>query len=379
MNKKSKVILLPCNSYREELVYENLETGLELLGSLESIVGKEESVLLKPNLLKKAEVDKAVITHPVIVGMFARLMREKGYQDIILADSCGNGTTTKVIHGTGMDTYLDKFDIPAIDYTKGVNVENPDGIQAKEFVLPAELLERDCVISLCKMKSACAGTYHRGGQEQLWIHLWISQGEGAYSVSERGQFRQNAGGSEPVCETTAVYHGWNCCDGGERSGSGDPAPMNVILMSQDPVALDSVFCHLIHLKPEMVPTNYHGEKMGLGTWKEEEIELLTPGGPIRMEDAVAQYGNPYFDVDRRVARSGMWERLAKALNIFQKKPYIQSDKCIRCGICVKSCPVPEKAVNFRNGRENPPVYDYRKCIRCFCCQEMCPEKAIHVK
>ena len=71
MNKKSKVILLPCNSYREELVYENLETGLELLGSLESIVGKEESVLLKPNLLKKAEVDKAVITHPVIVGMFA--------------------------------------------------------------------------------------------------------------------------------------------------------------------------------------------------------------------------------------------------------------------------------------------------------------------
>ena len=153
MNKKSKVILLPCNSYREELVYENLETGLELLGSLESIVGKEESVLLKPNLLKKAEIDKAVITHPVIVGMFARLMREKGYQDIILADSCGNGTTTKVIHGTGMDTYLDKFDIPAIDYTKGVHVENPDGIQAKEFVLPAELLERDCVISLCKMKT----------------------------------------------------------------------------------------------------------------------------------------------------------------------------------------------------------------------------------
>lgn len=119
--------------------------------------------------------------------------------------------------------------------------------------------------------------------------------------------------------------------------------------------------------------------MGLGTWKEEEIELLTPDGPIEMKDAIAQYGNPYFDVDRRVTRSGMWERLAKALNIFQKKPYIQPDKCIRCGICVKSCPVPGKAVNFRNGKENPPVYDYRKCIRCFCCQEMCPEKAIHVK
>ena len=115
MNKKSKVILLPCNSYREEIVYENLEIGLELLGGIENIVGKEESVLLKPNLLKKAEVDKAVITHPTVVGMFARLMREKGYQDMALADSCGNGTTSKVIHGTGMDTYLEKLDIPALN------------------------------------------------------------------------------------------------------------------------------------------------------------------------------------------------------------------------------------------------------------------------
>ena len=109
--------------------------------------------MLKPNLLKKAEVDKAVITHPTVVGMFARLMREKGYQDMALADSCGNGTTSKVIHGTGMDTYLEKLDIPAIDYTTGIHVDYPKGIQAKEFILPKELLEKDCVISLCKMKT----------------------------------------------------------------------------------------------------------------------------------------------------------------------------------------------------------------------------------
>ena len=48
------------------------------------------------------------------------------------------------------------------------------------------------------------------------------------------------------------------------TGSGDPVAMNMILMSTDPVALDSVFARLVYLKPEMVPTNYHGEKMGLG-------------------------------------------------------------------------------------------------------------------
>ena len=71
--------------------------------------------------------------------------------------------------------------------------------------------------------------------------------------------------------------------------------------------------------------------------------------------------------------------MARALNLFQKKPYIDKEKCIRCGICVKSCPVPQKALNFSKGKGQPPVYDYKKCIRCFCCQEMCPEKAIKVK
>ena len=73
MNKKSKVILLPCSSYREEIVYENLEIGLELLGGIENIVGKEESVLLKPNLLKKAEVDKAVITQSFSRSSFGKI------------------------------------------------------------------------------------------------------------------------------------------------------------------------------------------------------------------------------------------------------------------------------------------------------------------
>ena len=100
---------------------------------------------------------------------------------------------------------------------------------------------------------------------------------------------------------------------------------------------------------------------------------------ISMEALIEKYGNPNFNVDRTKVRNNVWTKLAKALNIFQKKPYIEPDKCIRCGICVNSCPVSGKAVDFRNGKNNPPVYDYKKCIRCFCCQEMCPKKAIKVK
>lgn len=51
---------------------------------------------------------------------------------------------------------------------------------------------------------------------------------------------------------------------GNGPTSGDPVKMKVLLLGNDPVAIDSVYCHLVHLDPQMVPTNVHGEDDG--TW-----------------------------------------------------------------------------------------------------------------
>ena len=395
MNKKSKVVVLPCETYEEERIYQLMKNGLEELGGVESLIHKEEKILLKPNLLKKAEVEKAVITHPVIVGAFARILREKGYENIVLADSCGHGTTKQVIQGTGMDTYLEKYRIPAIDYTKGVRVENPDGIQAKDFILPKELLEADCVISLSKMKTHALERITGAVKNSYGFIYGKNKAIGHTKYPSADSFaRMLIDLNQYVKPRLYIMDGITAMEG-NGPGAGDPVAMNVILMSTDPVALDSVFARLVYLKPEMVPTNYHGEKMGLGNCKEENVEVVVASGEnpttadrrdvekqcrtISMEDLLDKYGNPNFNVDRTQLRNNVWTRLAKALNIFQKKPYIEADKCVSCGICVNSCPVPGKAVDFRNGRKHPPVYDYKKCIRCFCCQEMCPKKAIKVK
>lgn len=376
---KSKVVLLPCGEYDEEKIYSLLKQGLDLLGGVEALIPKEAKILLKPNLLKKAEVEKAVITHPVIVGAFARILRENGYEHIVLADSCGHGTTQAVIRGTGMDTYLEKYHIPAIDYSEGVKTAYPQGIQAKEFILPKELLDQDCVISLSKMKTHALERITGAVKNSYGFVYGFHKAKGHTQYPSADSFaRMLIDLNKCVAPKLYVMDGIVAMEG-NGPGSGDPVPMNVMLMSTDPVALDSVFSCLIYLKPEMVPTNYHGEKMGLGTWKEEKITLMAPDGEISMADAVKRYGNPDFNVDRTEVRKNIWTRMAGALKIFQKKPYIETDKCVRCGICVQSCPVPGKAVDFRKGKDKPPVYDYRKCIRCFCCQEMCPKKAIKVK
>ena len=376
---KSKVVLLPCGEYDEEKIYSLLKQGLDLLGGVEALIPKEAKILLKPNLLKKAEVEKAVIPHPVVVGAFARILRENGYEHIVLADSCGHGTTQAVIRGTGMDTYLEKYHIPAIDYSEGVKTAYPQGIQAKEFILPKELLDQDCVISLSKMKTHALERITGAVKNSYGFVYGFHKAKGHTQYPSADSFaRMLIDLNKCVAPKLYVMDGIVAMEG-NGPGSGDPVPMNVMLMSTDPVALDSVFSCLIYLKPEMVPTNYHGEKMGLGTWKEEKITLMAPDGEISMADAVKRYGNPDFNVDRTEVRKNIWTRMAGALKIFQKKPYIETDKCVRCGICVQSCPVPGKAVDFRKGKDKPPVYDYRKCIRCFCCQEMCPKKAIKVK
>jgi NAD-dependent dihydropyrimidine dehydrogenase PreA subunit len=150
---------------------------------------------------------------------------------------------------------------------------------------------------------------------------------------------------------------------GNGPRGGDPRPLNVLLFSTDPVALDATACRIINLNPLYVPTNVVGSETGAGTYLEEEIELVG--------DALDQFICPDFNVDRSPIKT-------KEKGPFMR--FIVEEKCTQCGTCVQSCPVEGKAINWLNGdKTKAPVYDYKKCIRCYCCQEMCPESAIIIK
>ena len=149
------------------------------------------------------------------------------------------------------------------------SVDYPQGIQAKEFILPKELLEQDCVISLSKMKTHALERITGAVKNSYGSVYGLHKAKGHTQYPSADSFaRMLIDLNQCVAPKLYVMDGIVAMEG-NGPGSGDPVSMNVILMSTDPVALDSVFAKLVHLKPELVPTNYHGEKMGLGTWKEE--------------------------------------------------------------------------------------------------------------
>ena len=47
--------------------------------------------------------------------------------------------------------------------------------------------------------------------------------------------------------------------------------------------------------------------------------------------------------------------------------YQITDKCIKCGTCVQTCPV--EAISFKDGKV---VIDKTKCISCGGCYAVCP-------
>ena len=106
---------------------------------------------------------------------------------------------------------------------------------------------------------------------------------------------------------------------GNGPTSGDPVQMNVLLASTDPVALDTVFCHLIDLKPELVPTNVIGTQQKLGTSNEGDITIVMPEGESSFEEAVKRFGKADFNVDRTIKRQyANWIRMLKIFKLLQK-------------------------------------------------------------
>ena len=370
----SKVALIPCDSYDEEKVYQAVSKGFELLGGVDKYVKKEDRVLIKLNLLSSSSPDKAITTHPSVFGAVLKSLREFGCEDIKYGDAPGNpiAKIEDTLENCLIKPEAQKHGAVLGKFTSSHTKKYPEGKTAKSFVLVDAVDEADTIFEICKMKTHALENITGAIKNQYGFVAGAHKTKGHAQYADSNKF---AGMLADLNKCIGIK--FHIMDGvvameGNGPAAGNPTPMNMILMSEDPVAMDTLFAKLVYLDPTYVPTNIHGAKAGLGTMDLKEISVVTPDGELSVADATKKYGNFNFDVKRKKPVAWAIPGISKLFEKKGEKPVADLDKCIACGVCQKACPV--EAVKSGNGQK--ATYDYKKCIRCYCCQEMCPANAI---
>jgi uncharacterized protein (DUF362 family)/NAD-dependent dihydropyrimidine dehydrogenase PreA subunit len=363
-----QVALVKCEDYRD--VNDKLALGIELMGGVERFCSPGEKLLLKPNLLVGDKPERGTTTHPAVFGAAAALFQAAGAR-LCYGDSPGVGTLQLTAKLSGLEAVARPLGIKLADFAAVQDQPNPDGVLLKHFQIAKGLADVDGVINLPKFKTHGLNRL-TGAVKNLFGCLPGVQKSAFHArLADEFQFSQMLVDlAELIDPRLHIMDGvWAMEGNGPRNGT--PRKVGVLLFATNPHALDYCVARIMNLDPSLVPTLKVAQQQGL--LQPERIEIL--GDPID------QFVITDFQVNRSrfstTGTQGFHMRFFKEQ--VTPRPEIHPDKCTLCGGCVSVCPVDPKAVEFINGRQQPPQYNYRRCIRCYCCQEMCPDEAISIK
>ncbi len=359
---------MKCRDYDFQTVADAVSRGLQLIGGIDSMVKPGEKILLKPNLLAPDPPEKCVTTHPAVFRAVAQLLLQAG-ATVSFGDSPGVGSTARAARRAGLAAVADELGLTWADFSHGEQVFHEDGIQNKRFNIAKGVLDSDGLVSLPKLKTHGLTRMTGAIKNQFGCIPGLLKGEFHVKLPNPDQFARMLVDLNLFLKPRLfVMDGVMAMEGNGPRG-GTPKNMGVLLFSTDPVALDATVCRLITLRPEDVPMLRHAQEMGLGTYRQENIDLL--GDPL--ESFVQKDFRNRNQSGRSIQTSWLRNRIVA-------RPYIDSSRCIKCGVCIEACPVKPAVVDWGPAEKaEPPVYQYNRCIRCYCCQEMCPEAAIDLQ
>lgn len=372
MMQKSRVALVACPSYDENLVYDAIKRGIELIGGVENIIKSGEKIVLKPNVLIGSSPEKCVCTHPAVLKAAGKIMKEAGAL-VSCGDSPAFGSTTMSMRMSGLKQAADDAGITIDDFSKGIVVYNTEGLLIKRFTVAEAVWEADGLVSLPKFKAHGLTRITGAVKNQFGCIPGLIKNQQHARLADPYDFGTALVDLNMVIKPRLYIMDAVMAMQGNGPQSGTPKKLGVIIVSTDPIAADAVACKIIDLNPEYVPTMEPGEKAGLGTYHLENMEILG--------DSLESFICKDFDVVRKPVEHASSSSIRNFLkNRISPRPVIDKKTCTQCGTCVRHCPVNPKAVDWvKDDHTRPPKHNYDLCIRCFCCQEMCQAGAISIK
>lgn len=370
---KSKIAVLKCDGYEKDKIRSALSEGFSFIGIPDV---KDKSVLIKPNLLMPAEPHYGVTTHPVVIETVGEMLLEFGAREIVIGDSPGNALVNieNLYKRTGISSLEKKDGFRLVNFSKEgiIELENPGGV-VPTIPVTKVVKKVDYIVNIPKLKThnftliTCSIKNMFGsipGFNKSKLHA-IAPDPGKFSRLLVEIFRL----VKPDLNIVDAIEGME----GDGPSGGTVRKFGRILMGYDAVAVDAIGGWMLGYEPSDIHTTRIAGEMGLGESSLENIELFGSELKDLFGYDIKQVKTIYSVTEKLSSPifSFLSKRLVKLIKIY---PEIDDEKCIRCEICLRSCP--KSAIIKVNGKMK---IDYKRCISCYCCHELCPQKAVNIK
>lgn len=364
--KRSKVAIVKCGDYLAENVQAAVDIALDLLGGTKFLLPVPKKTLLKPNFLTAEPPEKCATTHPAVFSAVAQAVRP--YCSLLrYGDSPALTSMENVARKSGVGAAAAKLAVLPADFSHGKTVPFYEGKQQKQFYLAKGVLQAEQLISISKLKTHAYTRLTGALKNQFGCIPGPSKAEFHAILPELEDFSQMIVDLN-ACVKPVLY----IMDGiwameGNGPKNGKPKFVGLILASTDGVALDATVCRLLGVSPDATPVLRLGEESGIGTWREENIQIVG----CNLDEAKIKD----FDVQKQPPP--LWQTFSRRFRgPLITRPKLDKKLCNGCGVCFEICPVKPKAININP--DDKPQFNYNRCIRCFCCQETCPQGALAV-
>ena len=367
----SKVIIQECNDYSVNNITAKINNGIEKLGGWDKYVQPGNKVLLKINLIGPKSSDSAAVTHSEFVRALTKILIERECT-VWIGDSSGGAIagiapTAQSFKVAGYEEVANDEGAIIKNFDReGVVEVEPKGKFKEKMYLAKPLFDADVVINLPKLKTHSA-TIYTGAVKNVF---------GCIPGLRKALYHKMAPDKEDFGEILADIHEGakftlHIMDGiismqGEGPTAGTVYNANKILISTDPLALDTVAVNMLGMNIDDIPVLSAAKKRNLGQFNLSQIEI---DGDYNYIPLLKDYKLPknFNSTKRKNSKA-----VIKVIDFFKTKPVINKKKCKECNMCVESCPV--KAIDIETKK-----VDYNKCIECMCCHELCLHKAVELK
>jgi uncharacterized protein (DUF362 family)/ferredoxin len=364
---EGNVHITRCSSYAPDVLKEQVREHLDLRFGPNDLTGRR--VLLKVNLLKAAEPEQAITTHPELLRAMINYVHERGGKAII-GDSSGGPflpSLLKRAYDASGFTKIAKETGAELNFNTGAHEEaHPTGRFVKRFNVGDYLRNADIVIAVPKLKThmlcglTCASKVMFGvvpGLEKVRLHT---------------RFPDPVDFSRMVLDLTelagAHYYIVDAVEGMDWNGpsAGRVRKVGLMVSGREPVQIDLALCRTTGLPPERL-------NIMRAAFKDKRVtpdlvpEVTGNGADLKLDPPFRMPERATFAAEPPGAATRFVRRVTT------KGPTIDLRKCVGCGVCGENCAGNAITIEYEQAR-----IEMSKCIRCYCCHEMCPYDAVKI-